>query len=370
MKILIVDTYYSAFLNKIYAETPRLAEQPYQHQWQTLMNQCFGTADYYSENLHKLGYEATEIVANCQLLQWQWAKEHNVTLQYNFRWRTYRGLSIPWLEKNWFYQILLAQIKAYRPDVIHFQDPGGTDPSFLREIRSYVRLITAQIACPIPRGANFSQYDLMLSTLPHYVQLFREQGLNSQILHLAFEHTLLNKLSKKSVPYSVVHVGGYGPVHQERTELLESLITANVPILCWGYGVDYLPKNSPIHNCYQGEAWGLEMYNVRHNSKIVVSKHVSSVADVYAGMMTLYESTGVGSLLVIDYRKNLPDLFEPGKEVVAYHSSQECVELIQYYLAHEQERIEIACSGQQRTLREHTYYHRMQEFIAIVKSHL
>ena len=227
-------------------------------------------------------------------------------------------------------------------------------------------MITGQIACLRAPGADFSEYDLVLSSLPHYIQRFRERGLNSQLFRLGFEPAVLTRLVVFADPYAVVHIGGYGPVHRERNDLLEALVTNGVPLLCWGYGIEHLPPTSPIHSCFKGEAWGLDMYNIRHNSKIVVSRHISSVADVYANIMTLYEATGVGTLLVIDERKDLQGLFEPGREVVAYRNPEECVELIQYYLEHDDEREAVARAGQQRTLREHTYYHRMQEFVDIV----
>jgi spore maturation protein CgeB len=63
-------------------------------------------------------------------------------------------------------------------------------------------------------------------------------------------------------------------------------------------------------------------------------------------------------------------MFEPGKEVVAYRSPEECVELVKYYLEHDKEREAIARAGQERTLREHTYYHRMQELVEIVGRYL
>jgi spore maturation protein CgeB len=86
--------------------------------------------------------------------------------------------------------------------------------------------------------------------------------------------------------------------------------------------------------------------------------------------MRLYEATGVGTLLITDYKDNLHTLFEPGSEVIAYNSAEECVELVTYYLAHEEERQAIARAGQQRTLREHSYLHRMQELVNIVERQL
>jgi spore maturation protein CgeB len=63
-------------------------------------------------------------------------------------------------------------------------------------------------------------------------------------------------------------------------------------------------------------------------------------------------------------------MFEPGKEVIAYRTPEECTELIRHYLEHENEREEIARAGQQRTLKEHTTYQRMQELVDIVGRHM
>ena len=86
--------------------------------------------------------------------------------------------------------------------------------------------------------------------------------------------------------------------------------------------------------------------------------------------MRLFEATGTGALLVTDWKKNLHEMFELDKEVIAYRTGEECAEMIQYYLEHEDEREEIARAGQQRTLRDHTYYQRMQELVDIVERYL
>jgi len=86
--------------------------------------------------------------------------------------------------------------------------------------------------------------------------------------------------------------------------------------------------------------------------------------------MRLFEVTGVGTCLLTDYKDNLHTLIEPGREVLAYRSGKECIEMISYYLAHGEERKTIAEAGQARTLKEHTYYHRMEEFVSLVERYL
>ena len=73
------------------------------------------------------------------------------------------------------------------------------------------------------------------------------------------------------------------------------------------------------------------MYRVLSRSKIALNRH-SDVAEDYANNMRLYESTGVGALLITDAKRNLTDLFEPDEEVVTYSSEDELVEKIHHYL--------------------------------------
>jgi spore maturation protein CgeB len=56
--------------------------------------------------------------------------------------------------------------------------------------------------------------------------------------------------------------------------------------------------------------------------------------------------------------------------VVAYDSPEEAAELIRHYIAHPQEARAIAQAGQARTLREHTYQHRMTELVPLLERHL
>jgi spore maturation protein CgeB len=111
------------------------------------------------------------------------------------------------------------------------------------------------------------------------------------------------------------------------------------------------------------------MYKVLRQSLLTLNHHID-IASAYAGNLRLFEATGVGTLLITDWKKNLHDMFEPGKEVVCYRTPEECAEMVQYYLEHDEEREAIARAGQQRTLRDHTYYQRMQSLLEIISRYL
>jgi spore maturation protein CgeB len=223
--------------------------------------------------------------------------------------------------------------------------------------------VTAQIASPIPPGVDFRPYDLMLSSLPHFVRHFRQLGLRSDYFKLAFEPFVLNRV-KKASPYNVVFVGGLSSSHADRIQFLEQ-VSCRTSIQWWGYGMERLAPGSPLRSAYQGAAWASSMYDKLFNARITLNHHIGISGD-FANNMRLYEATGVGSLLLTDQKKNLAELFEQGKEVVAYRSIGECVDLIEHYLSHEDERAAIAHAGQQRTFQEHRYYCRMQEYLELV----
>lgn len=363
LRILIADTYYPRFQEAFYTQRPDLARAPYREQWRALMDTCFGTADFYSRNLALLGHQAEEVVTNCFPLQRQWAREYRPALVRRLPiYRAARRVA------EWLARVMLAQVESLRPDVLYFQDLNQTDPARLRQVRPWVRLVVGQTASPLEPDADLTGYDLILTSFPHYVDAFRGQGIRSEYFRLGFDTGILDRLGPTTVTHDVTFVGGFTTAHRKGTQLLED-VAADVPIQVWGYGADSLPEESALRRCHRGEVWGLAMYRVLAESRITLNRHID-VAGRFANNMRLFEATGVGTMLLTDWKENLSDMFEPEKEVVVYRTPQECAEHIRYYLKHDDHRESIARAGQQRTLREHTYLQRMEELVRILEVHL
>jgi spore maturation protein CgeB len=374
MKFLILNTDYPEFLHWLYAQHPGLEKQSYQEQLQVRYESLFGVADFYSSNLRKLGHGAWDIHLNNEALQRAWAAENGVTLpapRRSLQFRLRRGL-VPWAavipDQTWMRSILSAQIKHYEPDVVLNQDLRMIDAQFLRQADASIRLVIGQHAAPLSKSVNLRGYDLMLSSLPNFVSRFRRAGLRAELHRLAFEPRILKVLHDSKKDISASFVGTLSRSHRSRIALLTAL-SKRTPLLVWGPGVRDLPARSPIHARHRGVAWGQQMYEVLRASALTINHHIG-IAEQFANNMRLFEATGVGTLLITDRKQNLHEMFTPDKEVVTYRSPIECGELIEYYLAHEQERAAIARAGQQRTLKEHTYEVRMQELVAIVNHHI
>jgi len=371
-RFLIVNTDYTEFMVQLYARQKGLAGRTYAQQHEARMETLFAVADSYSTNLQQLGHEAWDVIANLEPLQKQWARENSVryTEDRSLRLVLRRGW-VPWLRRQgscrWLYEILEAQIKAYRPDVLYCLAMEAVGSDFLRSVRGYYRLAVGQHAAPLPEH-DVRGYDLVLSSLPNQVDYFRAQGLRSERLRLAFEPRVLDRTVPRHKQFDVVFAGGLGALHEQGVRVLEQLCGA-VDVRVWGYGAGRLPRDSRLRHVHQGQIWGLEMYQVLRDARIAFNRHIGVAGD-HANNMRLYEATGAGTMLVTDAKRDLGDLYDVGKEVVAYRDANECGERVRYYLSHDREREQIAAAGQQRTLREHTYALRTREMVDIVGRYL
>ncbi len=82
----------------------------------------------------------------------------------------------------------------------------------------------------------------------------------------------------------------------------------------------------------------------------------------------VFDVPACGAFLLTDYRAQMDDLFEPGKEMAVYSHPEEIGELAAYYLAHPKERGRIAGAGRRRVLAEHGYAARMRTMFSIMKT--
>lgn len=83
--------------------------------------------------------------------------------------------------------------------------------------------------------------------------------------------------------------------------------------------------------------------------------------------MRHFEITAAGGFMLCYDQPELGELFEVGKECVAFRSEADLLDKIEYYLSHPQERVEIALAGQRRTLSQHLYSHRLTGIIDVLR---
>lgn len=373
MKIAIVDTYYPAFLASHYVNRRLLKSVSYAQQLDVLLCQCFGTSDFYSHHLNALGHEAVDLIVNSVFLQETWVRENEfpytaLALRVPHRFFRLPVIGARLAALPGLMDVAIAQVRAHKPDVLYCQDLSFFPGDVLKELKSHVRLVVGQIACPLPPESFLQGYDLILTSFPHFVPRLQALGIASEYFRIGFDTRVLERLGDVQKDIDVSFVGGITRHHGKALPLLEHLAT-NTPIEFFGYGAKTLPRSSLIRRRHHGEVWGLDMYRALARSKVTLNRHIN-VAENNANNMRLYEATGVGSLLITDRKDNLGEIFKVGTEVVAYSSQEEAAELIRYYLNHPEEAATIARAGHARTLRDHTYQHRMEELLTVLARHL
>jgi spore maturation protein CgeB len=83
-----------------------------------------------------------------------------------------------------------------------------------------------------------------------------------------------------------------------------------------------------------------------------------------------FELAAAGACQVVDLKEELPQLFKPGEEAVAYRDLAELRRQLTYYLAHPDEARAIGENARRRAMAEHTVRHRVEEIIATMRDRL
>jgi hypothetical protein len=405
-RLVKITTFYPAFLDQYYHQFDPIVSRPYRDQYLHLMSQAFANSDFYSTHLKELGVDAHEIISNADPLQQAWAFEHGIADSGK--------------------KLLIAQLKAIRPEIIFFQDALSHNGLFVESVRKEVPGVRGIIGwCCAPHTEEhlqaFRAFDLILSCSPGLVTKFRQKGLNARLLNHAFENSLLPRILKDNeYPEEDIFFAGSlydgQDYHFARKKILYDLKRCGVKIrlhanlskdsgrywrliakqpfynACWllkkaglGRWVARLPINQQalqwkwlperdqyvkaLRDCIQKPLFGIEMLRALSKCKIGFNCHIDATGE-YAGNVRLFEITGVGACLLTDWKVNIHELFEPDLEIVTYTSADDLAEKVRWLMDHPNERKAIAARGQQRTIRDHSFAKRAVQLDEIIRADL
>lgn len=149
---------------------------------------------------------------------------------------------------------------------------------------------------------------------------------------------------------------GQKVTHIERTELL-SMLTQYYPVSLytaswWEEAVGRLEKFDYVD-------YATQMPKVFRKSKINLN---ISLRSIQAGVpLRVYDILGAGGFLITNYQADLTENgFVLGEDLVVYESKEDLLCKIDYYLNHEEERLQIAENGRRKVSLMHTYDNRVQ----------
>jgi len=316
--------------------------------------------------------------------------------------------------RTWMNTRLLEVAKAENPDLMFtvlFTDE--LDHAVLRKLTEEAGLLTMNWFCD--DHWRFEQYSRRWapcfrwvittaeSALPKYAQIGYHNVIKSQWAC----NTFLYRRMDLPLEYDVTFIGQpYG----QRRKVIEQLRHAGINVRTWGQGWDSgkasqdemirifntsrinlnltaayganSADNSEVASSGRHPLWRLLEYipfrTARKESTTGCAQSSTTstpdqpTASELAGCSTEqikgrnFEVPGTGGFLLTQSAAHLEDYYELGREVDSFHSIDEMIEKVRYYLLHEEERTAIAEAGYRRTLRDHTYQQRFKDIFAQV----
>lgn len=126
------------------------------------------------------------------------------------------------------------------------------------------------------------------------------------------------------------------------------------------------PKDMPKAEYIGAIDWEESMPAVFRCSKINLN---ISLRSIRSGIpLRAFDIMGAGGFLLTNYQADFFDYFEPGEDFVYYESEADLLYKIDYYLIHDDERKRIAENGHDKVKQHHTFHHRVEEMLAIIKN--
>jgi spore maturation protein CgeB len=160
-------------------------------------------SDGFSSSFKTLGQESYELLADFGIVQQQWARENG------FRYST----------ENWMFEILMAQIKAIKPDIIYLQGNEWSIPGLffherpndnlikiLKDEYSFIKKLI--VFSGYPCGAErIKGVDILFAGSPSLMRLYQEMGFDPILLYHSFDNSIINKLNGQDKQYGFTFAG-------------------------------------------------------------------------------------------------------------------------------------------------------------------
>jgi len=201
----------------------------------------------------------------------------------------------------------------------------------------------------------------------------RERGAYGAPLPMAVDPGLHRplELSEEQRARYACDLSFVGAAYHNRVELLPGLSDLGLKIYGTGWpAVEPFLSCSPQFNRRQSSEESNLIFNA---SAISLNLHSSPWTDGVNPVgdylnPRCFELAGAGAFQLVDRRADLAAAFEPGREIETYGDIAECRAKVRHYVAHPEERRELAERARARALAEHTYRHRMERAVEVLRA--
>lgn len=356
IKIYRANRVYNSILDKLYSSQPQLAHLNFSQQMSHFFGLCLNESNFWKSYLESTGeFEVFEVVSNSHNMQQAWARENNLRITN-------------------LYEIIIAQIYAYKPDVIY----DNTRSIFPESVRTKIKQQLPKVkfiawdGLPVGSIDYFKGTDLMFTYLDFLINKYTMAGFNITKVPFGFEPSVLTKIKPNSVIYNATFVGSIEYyIHSKRIKFLNDFLNKqdidiwvgdfNIKKILLGIksgNIKEIIQSMPLLQKSKGSVYGLDYYSIMQASKI--SLNIQEFEG--AGNIRYIEATGCGTCLLTDWKPDIAEFYKPDEEIVTYKSIPEAIDKIKYLLEHEDIRNKIAIAGQNRTLTDYNFKSRTLQF--------
>ena len=369
MKFLRISSSYPKLIEQFLNNFPEIKKLSFKKTSQLFFNQYYNQSNFITLELKKLGYECMEVVSNHDILQQKWLNEFG--------------------NKDINSNILVQQIKYFKPDVLFVGNMDLIDDNFVGEIKSLniVKIILGYHCAPLNKKIikNINNIDAIVTCTVGYKKLFSEILKKKTLL---MPHAFSKKIEIKKNQTRDIDIAFLGSLflgynlHEKRIEVLYSLlkkyknnyIATNfskfffyqiIILLLKSFiylnffkRVKLIYKTLFIYFFTKKPLFGKEMYKILSRSKILINMHIKDTK--YAGNMRLFEGTGSGCLLITDKIKGNNSYFKKNYEILEYSTYKELLNLCDFYLKNRDLLSKISQRGKEKTVSKHNYQLRAQ----------
>jgi spore maturation protein CgeB len=259
---------------------------------------------------------------------------------------------------------------AWRPEVTLVIKGGPLGPAFIARFRKRVGTLVVNVFPDNPLVMIpfecIEAYDAFFTKEGYGLRALRHAGLrNLHYLPLycvpAQHHPVtLDEAERARYGAPVSFVGSRYPY---RERFLRQLV--GYPLRLWGGGWERCRDPEVRAMVAGGPVWGRAVRCVYSGSTLSLNQH-HPLNDIVGVNLRAFELAAAGAAQVVDLKDDLPSLFKPGEEVIAYRDVAELRRHLDHYLAHPAEARAIGDNARRRALAEHTLRHRIDEILAVL----
>ncbi|RMF77340.1 MAG: hypothetical protein D6737_17960 [Chloroflexi bacterium] len=222
----------------------------------------------------------------------------------------------------------------------------------------------------IYQGADLREYTAFFSNSKGGEEALRELG--ARAVHTIFYGADPDVFSPARVSQQDIDVMFYGHGREYRAQWIDDMITAPSLVLD--------DRRFAVRGTKLGELGRAEMlpylsfsklreYAGRSKINLCITRRAH--ASVYGSSSSRpFELSAMGCCIVANPYAGIEEWFEPGKELFVVHSKEEALDCYRYLLTHDDERRKVGAAARERVLKEHTFRHRAQQLVDIVRGYL